>query len=188
MALVPSTMLPLGTPAPDFALPDAVSGQTRRLADARGERGTLVMFICNHCPFVIHIQQALVGFARDYAGSELGIVAISANDPTHYPDDSPANMKRVAETAGYPFPYLFDDTQETARAYHAACTPDFFLFGADLQCVYRGRFDSSRPGSGNATGSDLRAAVDLLLAVKPIPADPQHPSMGCSIKWKPAPR
>jgi len=184
MAVVPSTMMPLGTAAPDFSLQSVVDGRQLSLQDVRGKAGLLVMFICNHCPFVILVQKGLVQFANDYK-DDLGVVAINSNDVENYPDDSPENMKRVAEKLGYPFPYLFDETQEVARAYNAVCTPDFFLFDKDLKCAYRGRFDAARPGNGEAvTGADMRAAVDLLIAGKTIPEEGQLPSAGCSIKWK----
>lgn len=183
MALTPSTMLPLGTAAPGFQLPDAVSGRTTALADVKGARGTLVMFICNHCPYVKHVNGELVRLARDYAPKGVGFVAISANDAQNYPEDSPAKMREYAQRLGYPFPYLFDESQAVARAYQAACTPDFFLFGADLKLVYRGQLDDSRPNGATPTGRDLRAALDALLAGQPIAAD-QKPSMGCNIKWK----
>lgn len=185
MAATPSTMMPLGTQAPDFNLKDSVSGGGFTLSDVRGQKGTLVMFICNHCPFVVHIQKELAKFASHYSGSGIGIVAINANDIDNYPDDSPDNMKRVAQEQGYSFPYLFDATQEVAKAYDAACTPDFFLFDADLRCAYRGQFDSARPGNQEPiTGADLRAAMDLLIAGRPVPAEGQVPSIGCNIKWK----
>ncbi len=185
MALTPSTMMPIGTAAPDFALPDAVSGRTMTAADLRREKGLLVMFICNHCPFVIHMQEALVKFGGDYKSGGIGVAAINANDIKNYPDDSPENMKRTAEKHCYPFPYLFDETQKTAKAYGAACTPDFFLFDSELKCAYRGQFDGARPGDGKTpNGADLRRAMDLLLEGKPVPAEGQTPSIGCSIKWK----
>ena len=157
MAATPSTMMPLGTVAPDFNLEDTVSGQRMALQDLRGAKGTLVMFICNHCPFVVHIQKELTKVGNDYKDSGVSVVAINSNDIENYPDDSPDRMKEVAEQFGYPFPYLFDATQEVARAYNAACTPDFFLFDADLKCAYRGPFDSARPGNSDPiTGADLR--------------------------------
>jgi peroxiredoxin len=177
-------MLPLGTRAPDFTLPDTVGGGSVSRSDFVG-RNLLVMFICNHCPYVQHVRTELAQFARDYADTDLGIVAISANDPAAYPDDSPEMMRIEAETHGYTFPYLFDEEQGVAAAYTAMCTPDFFLFDADHELVYRGRFDETRPNMGvPASGADLRAAVDALLAGRPIPGE-QWPSMGCSIKWKP---
>lgn len=183
MALTPSTMLPLGTHAPAFRLPDAVSGRALGLEDVKGARGTLVMFICNHCPYVKHVNAELVRLAKDYAAKGVGAVAISANDAQNYPEDAPAKMREYAQRLGYPFSYLHDESQAVAKAYQAACTPDFFLFGADLKLVYRGQLDDSRPNGAAPTGRDLRAALDALLAGKPIPAD-QKPSMGCNIKWK----
>ncbi|HIE21876.1 MAG TPA: thioredoxin family protein [Acidimicrobiia bacterium] len=181
-----STMIPLGTEAPDFSLADTVTGRTVSLADFSDKKALLVMFICNHCPYVKHVREELARLGRDYADSELAIVAINSNDPEAYPEDSPEAMKVEAETYGYVFPYLFDETQEVARAYSAVCTPDFFLFGPDRKLVYRGQLDSSRPNSGiPATGEDLRAAIEAILSDQPVPTD-QHPSMGCSIKWRPA--
>jgi len=185
MPVVSSTMLPLGAPAPDFDLPDTVSGGRVCLADLAGSRALAVIFMCNHCPYVVHIQYGLAAFSRDYRGSEVSIVGISANDAENYPDDSPERLGDVARRLGYGFPVLYDETQEVAKAYTAVCTPDFFLFGPDRTLVYRGRFDSSRPNSDSpVTGEDLRAAVDAVLAGRPVP-EPQYPSMGCSIKWKP---
>jgi len=181
-----STMIPLGTEAPDFSLADTVTGRTVSLADFSDKKALLVMFICNHCPYVKHVREELARLGRDYADSELAIVAINSNDPEAYPEDSPEAMKVEAETYGYVFPYLFDETQEVARAYSAVCTPDFFLFGPDRKLVYRGQLDSSRPNSGiPVTGEDLRAAIEAILSDQPVPTD-QHPSMGCSIKWRPA--
>jgi peroxiredoxin len=182
---VTSTMLPLGTKAPDFTLLDTVSGETVSLSDYDGKKAVLVMFICNHCPYVQHVRSELARFGSDYAGSDLGIVAVSPNDPESYPDDSPEMMKREAETHGYTFPYLFDEDQTVAAAYTAMCTPDFFLFDEKRELVYRGRFDETRPNMGaKATGADLRAAVDAVLTGEPV-SEEQWPSMGCSIKWKP---
>lgn len=184
MAQTASTMLPLGTPAPDFSLPEPMTGKTVSLGDFQDAPALLVMVICNHCPFVKHIRQGLVQFARDYPAKDLAIVAISANDAANYPDDSPAKMAEEAKTFGYPFPYLHDESQAVAKAYHAACTPDFFLFDASRKLVYRGQFGGSRPGNKlPVTGSDLRAAVDALLAGQPVPSA-QQPSIGCNIKWK----
>lgn len=186
MSLTPSTMLPLGTTAPDFQLPDTVSGGQVALAEVRGKAATVVMFICNHCPYVKHVQGQLVALARDYHRRGVGFVAISANDVDNYPEDGPQQMKAEAEAHAYPFPYLYDETQEVALAYRAACTPDFFVFGADLNCAYRGQLDESRPGNGQpCDGRDLRAALDALLAGEPVPAQ-QQPSVGCNIKWKTA--
>jgi peroxiredoxin len=182
---VTSTMLPLGTTAPDFALDDVVSGNKVSLSDFDDKPAMLVMFICNHCPYVQHVRAELARFGRDYEDSGLGLVAISSNDADQYPEDGPEAMRREAETVGYTFPYLFDEDQVVAARYTAMCTPDFFLFDSNRELVYRGRFDESRPNSGvPVTGEDLRAAVDALLAGNPV-GDEQWPSMGCSIKWKP---
>jgi peroxiredoxin len=176
-------MSPLGSPAPPFSLPDP-DGRVVSLADYQDSRALLVMFLCNHCPYVKHLRSALADFARESHARGLAVVAISANDPARYPEDSPEMMKREKEEAGYPFPYLFDETQEVAKAYGAACTPDFFLYDRQ-RLVYRGQFDDSRPGNGIAvTGKDLRAAVDAVLAGG-TPAQEQKPSIGCNIKWKP---
>ncbi len=184
MSLTESTMLSLGTAAPDFALTDVVTGKTVRVDDFSGLKGLLVMFICAHCPYVKHIEKGLAALGRDYAGQPIGIVAIGSNDATTHPADSPAGLKQQAESYGFVFPYLYDEAQAVAHAYKAACTPDFFLFDAGLRLVYRGQFDSSRPGSGvPVTGQDLRAAIDLVLAGKPVPTH-QRPSIGCNIKWK----
>ena len=178
-------MLDLGTEAPDFSLPDSVSGEVVSLGDFSNQKAMLVMFICNHCPYVKHVREELARFARDYADADLAIVAISSNDIDQYPSDSPVAMKEEAETYGYTFPYLFDEDQSVAKSYTAMCTPDFFLFGPDRRLVYRGRFDESRPDSGvPVTGKDLRSAVDAVLAEGEVDSD-QRPSMGCSIKWKP---
>jgi peroxiredoxin len=179
-----STMLALGTTAPDFSLPDVVSGKTITRDQAAGPRGLLVMFLCAHCPFVQHANPELGRLGRDYAGRGIGIVAISSNDAVTYQEDSPPGLRRQAEEQGFQFPYLFDDSQEAARAYQAACTPDFFLFDAGKKLVYRGQLDDSRPGNGVAVdGRDLRAAMDRVLAGKPVPTE-QQPSVGCNIKWK----
>ena len=184
MVAVPSTMLPLGTPAPDFRLPDTDGTPVSR-DDFRDAPALLVMFSCNHCPYVQHIRDGLARFARDYQPRGLAIVAINSNDVAAHPDDRPAKMKEERERAGYLFPYLFDETQAVARAYRAACTPDFFLFDRDRRLVYRGQFDDSRPGSARpVTGADLRAAADAVLAGVAPPAE-QRPSIGCNIKWKP---
>jgi peroxiredoxin len=184
MVLTPSTMLPLGTPAPNFSLTDP-SGNTYSLQDFADARALLIMFICNHCPYVIHIQKVLAEKARDYQDRGVAVVAVNANDVAYYPDDRPEKMASEAARLGYTFPYLFDDTQETAKAYRAACTPDFFLFDRRQRLAYRGQFDGSRPGNDvPVTGEDLTAAVDAVLAGKDIPADSQIPSMGCNIKWK----
>lgn len=176
-------MLALGTEAPDFSLPDVVSGNTVSLSDYADKTGVLVMFICNHCPYVKHVRHEISRIGEDYADSGIGIVAISANDPQVSPGDSPDLMQEEAETQGYVFPYLFDEDQEVAAAYTAMCTPDFFLFGPDRTLVYRGRMDESRPDSGiPVTGKELRAAMDAVLAGESVPEE-QYPSMGCSIKW-----
>jgi len=183
MALTESTMLELGTTAPDFALPDVATGKTVRRDDFQGQNGLLVMFICTHCPYVKHIEKALAQLGADYAG-RLGIVAISSNDAENYPDDSPEGLKRQAETLGFKFPYLYDESQAVARAYDAACTPDLYLFDKDMKLVYRGQFDGSRPGNTvPVTGKDLRDALDAVLRGKKPSAD-QKASIGCNIKWK----
>jgi peroxiredoxin len=177
-------MIALGTEAPDFALPDVTTGRTVRRADFDDRKALLVMFICRHCPYVRHVREGLAELGRDYLDREVGIVAISANDPAAYPEDAPDSLAEDAREAGYGFPYLFDETQEVARAYAAACTPDFFLFDADRKLTYRGQFDSSRPDDGApVTGEDLRAAIDAVLADRPVPQD-QRPSVGCTIKWR----
>ena len=185
MALTPSTMLALGTSAPDFSLPDAVSGKTVSLADFDGRKALVVMFICNHCPYVKHVADELAKLGRDYQGKKVGFVAISSNDVDNYPDDSPDNMKAEAQKRGYPFPYLYDEDQSVAKAYDAACTPDFYVFDARQKLVYRGQLDDSRPNSGvPVTGADLRSAIEAVLAGEK-PDEKQKPSMGCNIKWKP---
>ncbi|MFV1996632.1 MAG: thioredoxin family protein [Acidiferrobacterales bacterium] len=184
MTLTPSTMLELGTNAADFCLPDT-KGKEVCLGGFRESSALLVVFICNHCPYVIHIANALSKFANEYQSKGLGIVAISANDATNYPDDGPEKMAEEVKTHGYTFPYLYDEDQEVAKAYRAACTPDFFLFDAARKLVYRGQFDDSRPGNDKAiTGADLRRAVDNVIAGQEPDAE-QTPSMGCNIKWKP---
>jgi thiol-disulfide isomerase/thioredoxin len=183
MAATPSTMAELGREAPEFALPDVSTGQAVTLADFKGRRALLIMFICKHCPYVLHAKPALIQLAKDYADQPLGIVSISSNDAEHYPDDAP---ERIAEMAReFPFPLLYDETQEVAKAYRAACTPDFFLFDAHHRLVYRGQLDDSRPGNNRPlTGRDLRAAIDAVLAGKAANPD-QRASVGCNIKWKP---
>ena len=184
MSLTESTMLELGTTAPDFTLTNAVTGKTVRRDDFQGQKALLVLFICAHCPYVKHINEGLAALGKDYAAQPIGIVAISSNDANTHPADSPAGLKQQAETFGFVFPYLYDETQAVAHAYKAACTPDFFLFDGDLKLVYRGQFDSSRPGNGvSVTGENLRAAIDLVLAGKPVPTE-QRPSIGCNIKCK----
>jgi peroxiredoxin len=187
MAKTFSTMLPLGTTAPDFALPDPTTGKTVALSDFAGAPALLVIFMCNHCPYVKHVRAALAVLGREYQARGVAIVGISANDVANYPDDRPAKMAEEAQAAGYTFPYLYDESQAVAKAYHAACTPDFFLFDGQRRLVYRGQFDDSRPRGENTlpvTGRDLRAALDAVLGGQPVPSD-QKPSLGCNIKWKP---
>jgi len=184
MALTPSTMLPLGTAAPEFSLTDTVSGKKLSLASFKDKKALLVMFICNHCPYVKHLKPALAQLGKDYAGKDVAIVGISANDPGSHPDDAPDRLAADAKASGYAFPVLFDDTQKVAQAYKAACTPDFYVFDASRKLAYRGQFDSSRPGNNQpVTGADLRGALDAVLAGK-APAAKQQPSMGCNIKWR----
>jgi thiol-disulfide isomerase/thioredoxin len=185
MAATESTMVGLGTPAPAFALPDTVSGRTITLDTFAGKRGLLVMFLCPHCPYVKHIQQSLAAMIKDYAGKDLAIVAISSNDVNQYPEDGPDGLRQQAAELGFDFPYCHDETQEVAKAYQAACTPDFFLFDGDRRLAYRGQYDESRPKNNlPITGKDLRAAIEDVLAGRPVSA-PQRPSIGCNIKWKP---
>ena len=177
-------MQPLGTLAADFSLQDVLSGKLMTRDGVKGAGGLLVMFLCVHCPFVKYVEQGIARFAGDYAGQGLGIVGISSNDAVAFPDDSPEGMRAQAKRLGFTFPYLYDESQEVARAYEAACTPDFFLYDRDLKLVYRGQFDASRPSLNvPVTGSDLRRAVEALLAGKP-PLEDQHASLGCNIKWK----
>ncbi len=184
MAATPSTMMPLGTIAPNFTLPNTVTGEIVNLQDLKSDVATMVMFICNHCPYVKHIDAQLIKLANDYQSKGVSFIAISANDVENYPDDSPEKMKEVAQQLGYTFPYLYDETQEVAKAYKAACTPDFFLFDKDLKCVYRGQLDGSRPKNDvPVTGEDMRAALDAVLARQPVNPE-QIPSIGCNIKWK----
>jgi peroxiredoxin len=184
MAGTESTMLELGTAAPDFALPDVVNGKTVRRDDFRGQKALLVMFICAHCPFVKHVEKGLAALGMDYDGEPISIVAIGSNDAVSFPDDNPAGLKRQAQTLGFRFPYLYDESQDVAHAYKAACTPDFFLFDANMKLAYRGQFDRSRPGNGvPVTGEELRAAIDDVLAGKAVSGE-QRPSIGCNIKWK----
>ncbi|GAA4290677.1 thioredoxin family protein [Aestuariibaculum suncheonense] len=184
MANTPSNMLPLGTKAPLFTLPDTVSDSMVSLERAKGENGTVVMFICNHCPFVIHVNNTLVSIANAYAEKGIAFIAISSNDVVNYPQDGPDKMKVHAKAEGYPFPYLYDETQEVAKAYDAACTPDLYVFDKDLKLTYRGQLDDSRPGNGlPVTGSDLSHALDCLIEGKEN-TQVQKPSIGCNIKWK----
>jgi peroxiredoxin len=184
MVLTLSTMLPLGTVAPHFELPEVVSGQTINLASA-SKKALLIMFICKHCPYVKHIEEGLARIGRDYAARDVDIIAISSNDVGTYPDDSPENLRGFAQSRGFTFPLCYDETQEVARSYTAACTPDFFLFDAGRRLVYRGQLDDSRPGNDNpVTGSDLRRAIEAVLSDRPVNPD-QKPSAGCNIKWKP---
>lgn len=177
-------MLPLGTKAPDFSLMDTKDNTTKSLNQLKGDNGTLVMFICNHCPFVIHVNEQLVQLANDYKAKGINCIAISSNDVVNYPQDGPDKMKIHAEANHYPFPYLYDETQDIAKAYDAACTPDFFLFNDNLKLVYAGQLDDSRPGKGiPVTGKDLRKAMDALINGEAVNQN-QKPSMGCNIKWK----
>jgi len=184
MVRTASTMLPLGTSAPDFSLPDT-AGRTVSLADFKDSPALLVIFMCNHCPYVQHVADGLAKLAKDYQDRGVAVVGINSNDTATYPDDSPAKMADEVRQRGYTFPYLFDETQQVAKAYRAACTPDFFLFDSQRKLVYRGQMDDSRPQSGvPVTGQDLRRALDAVLAGAPVP-EPQKPSLGCNIKWKP---
>lgn len=177
-------MLPLGTAAPDFSLPDTVSGRMISLSEVKTDKGLVVMFLCNHCPYVIHVNPEIVRVSKEYLAKGLGFVGISSNDAEKYPDDAPDKMKLVAQQLGYPFPYLYDESQAVARAYDAACTPDFYVFDKNLKLVYRGRLDDSRPRNDNPlTGRDLRAALDAVLAGEAV-SEIQYPSGGCNIKWK----
>lgn len=185
MAKTSSTMLPLGTQAPQFSLYDTVSGKKISLGKPHhATKATLIMFICNHCPYVKHVNKELTRLAHDYLKKSVRFLAINSNDPIHYPDDSPDNMKKMAREQAYPFPYLFDETQEVAKAFHAACTPDFYLFDTTLSLVYRGQLDDSRPGTAiELNGDSIRQALDCLLANQPVSTE-QKPSLGCNIKWK----
>ncbi len=179
-----SSMLPLGTPAPPFALRDVVGDQIYSRDSFSDKTALLVMFICRHCPYVVHVEYEIAKLGQDYIDAELGIVGISSNDPTQYPDDAPPRLKEMAERVGFTFPFCFDETQDVAKAYRAACTPDFYLFDRERRLAYHGQLHDSRPGSDKpVTGRDLRAAIDALLAGKPIDGD-QKASIGCSIKWK----
>lgn len=183
MAQVESNMMELGTKAPAFSLPDVVSGKTISLSEVKSNIATVVVFICNHCPFVKHINSKLVEVANKYQSQGVQFIAISSNNIETHPQDGPEFMKQTAKENSYPFPYLYDATQEVAKAYKAACTPDFFMFDGDLMCVYRGQFDDSRPNKGEATGEDLSAALDAVIAGEKV-SDVQKPSIGCNIKWK----
>ena len=184
MARTPSTMVALGTTAPDFTLYDTVSGKNVSLVNVKGDVATVIMFICNHCPFVRHVNSGLVKLANDYKNKGIGFVAISSNDVINYPDDSPELMKEVAKQLKYPFSYLYDESQEVAKAYDAACTPDFFIYDRNLKLAYRGQLDDSRPGNEiPVTGKDIRHALVCLIVGQPVP-EFQRPSIGCNIKWK----
>lgn len=184
MALTPSNMIDLGTNAPDFKLLDTVTGEPYSLKDIKDSKATVIMFICNHCPYVKHVILELVKLARDYQHKDISFIAINANDAIAYPEDAPKEMTQLAKQLGFSFPYLYDETQSTAKAYQAACTPDFFIFDKDLLCVYRGQLDGSRPGNNiPVTGKDIRSALNNILQGKPV-SPQQLPSMGCNIKWK----
>ncbi|OEK05748.1 thioredoxin family protein [Roseivirga misakiensis] len=183
MARTLSNMMPLGTKAPSFQLPDTISGKTLSLDQLKSDKATVIMFICNHCPFVKHVDEGIVALARDYEKQGVTFIAISSNDVVNYPQDAPDLMKIEAKRVGYGFPYLYDESQAVAKAYDAACTPDFYIFEGDLNCVYRGQLDDARPGNGKPiTGKDMRMALDEILSGNPVSA-PQVPSMGCNIKW-----
>jgi peroxiredoxin len=184
MAVTASTMIALGTSAPDFSLP-GTEGNVVSLSDFDNSSALLIIFMCNHCPFVKHVQENLVELIEGYQARGVAVVGINSNDVANYPDDSPEMMAKLAKESGYTFPYLYDETQEVAKAYSAACTPDFFLFDGNRSLVYRGQMDDSRPGNGvSVTGADLTAAIDAVLGGEPVAAE-QKPSMGCNIKWKP---
>ncbi len=183
MSLTFSKMMELGTKAPDFTLPDTISGKTLALSQLKSDIATVVVFISNHCPYVHHINSKLVEVATKYQSKGVQFIAISSNDVTTYPQDGPELMTQTAQKAGYPFPYLYDESQKVAKAYMAECTPDFFVFDGDMKCAYRGRFDETRPQQGQPTGNDLSAALDAIIAGISVNPD-QHPSMGCNIKWK----
>ncbi len=184
MVLTPSTMVEIGAKAPEFSLPDVTSGHAVSLGNFKDKKALLVMFICRHCPYVQHVQSELARLGRDHAREDIGIVAISSNDAANYPEDRPESLREMAKELGFTFLYCYDETQDVARAYHAACTPDFFLYDAHRRLVYRGQLDDSRPGNGKPiTGQDLRTAIDAVLSDGPILKD-QKPSIGCNIKWK----
>lgn len=185
MAPTPSNMLALGTKAHPFTLTDAVSGEKKSLDELRSDKATVIMFICNHCPFVKHVLDGIIQLANDYIPKGVSFIAINSNDAEAYPDDSPENMKKLAQEKQFPFVYLFDETQEVAKAYRAACTPDFYVFDGGMKLAYRGQLDGSRPGNDiPVTGEDIRSALDALLSGRPVSED-QKPSIGCNIKWKP---
>lgn len=184
MAATPSTMVPIGFKAPDFSLLDPLSNSFKSLNELKSDKATVIMFICNHCPFVKFVNDQLVQLAIDYQPKGISFIAINSNDADNYPEDSPAKMKEYANKLNYPFPYLFDSTQEIAKAYDAACTPDFYIFDKDKKCVYRGQLDDSRPSNGKpTTGKDMRNALDAILSGKEVSKN-QLPSIGCNIKWK----
>ncbi|MBK8517763.1 MAG: thioredoxin family protein [Saprospiraceae bacterium] len=184
MAFTESNMIELGVKAPDFILPDTISGSMVSYHDIKGKNGSVILFLCNHCPYVIHVNEELVRIANEYKLKDIGFVAISSNDAANYPDDGPDKMSLVAKMLKYPFPYLYDESQNIARSYEAACTPDIYLFDGDDKLYYRGRLDESRPGNDKPlNGKDLRLALDLLLRGEP-PMISQYPSAGCNIKWK----
>lgn len=179
-----SVMVSLGTSAPQFSLPDVVTGQSYSLDSFTDKTALLVIFMCRHCPYVVHVEQEIARIGRDYEGTGLGIIGISSNDPVQYPDDAPPRLKEMAKRLAFTFPFCFDETQDIAKAYRAACTPDFYLFDRERRLIYRGQLDDSRPGSSMpVTGRDLRAAIDAVLAGKPVDSN-QRASVGCSIKWK----
>lgn len=183
MALTKSNMMDLGTTAPSFNLLDTISGTKKKLSELKSEMATVIVFICNHCPYVHHINKKLVEIANKYQAKGVQFIAISSNDIKEYPQDAPEKMTEVAKTEKYPFPYLYDESQDVAKEYQAECTPDFFVFNSNLKCAYRGRFDQTRPNMGSPTGIDLTNALDnLIKGIKP--SEKQQPSMGCSIKWK----
>lgn len=184
MAETPTTQIPLGFKAPDFILPDTLSGKDMSLQELASDKGTVIMFICNHCPYVKHVIHGIIDLANDYIPKGFSFIAISSNDVENYPDDSPDKMKELAEILQFPFPYLYDESQDVAKAYSAACTPDFSIFDGSLKCVYRGQMDDSRPGNNKpVTARDIREALDAMLAGNPVKSD-QVPSVGCNIKWK----
>ncbi len=184
MTQTPTRDIPLGFIAPEFTLPDTVNGKMMSLEDLRSDRGTVIMFICNHCPYVKHVNEGLVRLANDYLPKGISFIAINSNDVENYPEDHPDKMKEVAQKLHFPFAYLYDESQDVARAYFAACTPDFSIFDGEMRCVYRGQLDDSRPGNGKAiTGRDIREALDAILRGNPV-NEIQKPSVGCNIKWK----